>query len=223
MKKINIKTNEDLVVYFTSDLHLNHKGPRGSTPLWQSRGYTSPEDMTNGVINTLNGIVRPNDYLFHLGDHCLDTTEGEFESNLARINCQNIHMLWGNHNSRVKDVYDKAVKSYLGILYNENHELYPIRYKNIVFCGDYLEISVNGQLIVMCHYPMDIFNKMSHGTYMLCGHSHYGYKMTRSDCFENRRLDVGWDGHNKPLSFKEVNVIMNRKQFVSYDHHGKFV
>jgi tetratricopeptide (TPR) repeat protein len=122
---------------------------------------------------------------------------------------------------------------YLGVAYeksgdsdNANNrwmgqvEVYPLRYKNIVFCGDYMEAVVNGQLICMLHYPIDVVNKQGHGSWMLCGHSHYSYAKTKADCLENKRLDLSWDGHKKPLNFFEVKTIMDRKKVFAVDHHG---
>lgn len=218
MKLIKLETTVDFNVYFASDFHLNHEGPRGGTPLWQSRGYKSPLDMTDGIIAKVNEVVKPTDYLFYLGDFCLNTSREQFSNNLARINCQNIHMLWGNHNSRVKDLYQSEVYAQYG---TNDIEVYPLRVRNIIFCGHYLEIIVNGTYLCLCHYPIDVFNEMRHGAYMLCGHSHYGYEKTRASNTENRRLDMSWDGHMKPLSFDEVKAIMDKKKLVGLDHHGK--
>lgn len=183
--------------------------------------------MTDRIIERVNEFVMPQDYLFYLGDWSLDTSEQQFEEDLAKFNCKNILMIWGNHNSPIRYIYDREV-------YNWNEsgsqpgadefgsvEVYPLRYKNIVFCGDYMEIIVNGTHIVMCHYPMDVFNKMRHNAYMLCGHSHGTYPKTRIDCKENKRLDLSWDCHNKPLSFEEIKNIMDKKELMSFDHHGK--
>jgi calcineurin-like phosphoesterase family protein len=218
MKLLNIKTGKEQNVFFSSDFHLNHQGPRGGTPLWQSRGYKSPEDMTEQIIAKVNELVMPNDYLFYMGDWCLNTTEDKFESDLVRFNCRNIIMLWGNHNSRVKDAYEKALQSELG---RTDIEAYPVRYKNIVFCGDYLEVVVDGQYICMCHYPIDSFNKMRNGAIMLCGHCHYSYEDIRDTCPKNKRLDLSWDGHFKPLSINDIKTIMAKKELVAVDHHGK--
>jgi calcineurin-like phosphoesterase family protein len=174
--------------------------------------------MTWGIINKVNEIVRPNDIIFNLGDFCLNTTEEEFESFLSALNCQNIYYITGNHNSRIKDAYKKALQSELG---RADINAYPVRYKNIVFCGDYMEVVIDGQLIIMCHYPMDVFNEMRHSAIMVCGHSHYTYEKTRSDYQGSKRLDLSWDGHMKPLSFQEVRNIMNKKNIPELDHHTK--
>lgn len=236
---LNIKTNANLNVWFGSDFHLNHKGPKGGTPLWQSRGYLSPEDMTTQITAKVNELVMPDDYLFYLGDWCLDTDEAKFESDLAQFNCRNIMMLWGNHNNPVQRIYKKLIRNSIAgqidgdIKWYEPTkkrgfvdaqwvgavEVYPFRYKNIVFCGDYMEAVVDGQVICMCHYPMDVFNHGTHGAFMLCGHSHGSYEKTRKDYKYNKRLDMSWDCHLKPLSINEVKDIMAKKEFIAVDHH----
>lgn len=240
MRLLNIKTSKEQNVFFSSDFHLRHQGPRGGTPLWISRGYKNPDHMTSEIINTINRLVMPNDYLFYMGDWALNTNEKEFETDLSRIGCRNIMMLWGNHNNPIRRIYEhevaKAVPQLNGDIkwYDENDtehtfrdtrwygkvEIYPLRYKNIVFCGDYMEAIVDGQYICMSHFPMDVFNQGLHGAFMLCGHSHGSYEKTRTDYKYNRRLDLSWDLHLKPLSIQEIKNIMAKKEFLAVDHHG---
>lgn len=241
MRQLHLTTNANFNVWFSSDFHLRHQGPKGGTPLWVSRGYKSPEDMTQQIIAKVNELVMPDDYLFYMGDWCLNTQEQEFEKDLAQINCRNILMLWGNHNNPVKRVYEKAVartvasqlngdikwydptvkKQFIDNRWFGKVEIYPLRYKNLVFCGDYMEAIVDGAYICMFHYPVDVCNEQRNGAFMLCGHSHYSYPKTRAECTENKRLDMSWDGHLKPLSINEVKAIMATKGIVGVDHHAQ--
>jgi calcineurin-like phosphoesterase family protein len=241
MRKLNIKTSPTCNVWFSSDFHLKHQGPKGGTPLWQSRGYKDPQHMTQMIINKVNELVKPDDYLFYMGDWCLNTNEYEFENDLVQINCRNIMLLWGNHNNPVQRVYEREVAKVASQINGDirwydpsdkEHkfrdtswygkvEIYPFRYKNVVFCGDYMEAIIDGQYFCMFHYPIDVWNEMRHDAYMLCGHSHYSYPKTRHDCLENKRLDLSWDGHLRPLSLKEVKAIMDKKGMFVLDHHGK--
>lgn len=216
-RPLKFNTSIERNVFFSSDWHLGHVGPRSGTPLWVSRGYKSPQDMTWDIIRVINSIVKPDDVIFNLGDFCLNSTEGDFEGYLSAIKCQNIYYITGNHNSRIKEAYQKALHSELG---RTDITAYPVRYKNIIFCGDYMEVVVDGQFICMCHYPIDVFNEMRNGAVMLCGHSHYSYDKTRHTCLDNKRLDMSWDGHRRPLSINEINKIMENKRLVVVDHHG---
>lgn len=214
---LNFKETSERKVYFTSDTHLGHKQPF----VWEARGYASADDHTNQIIDTINNIVQPNDILFHLGDFCLNTTYTEFESYISRIQCQNMYYVWGNHNSRISTAYENVLKQHLGTLYEEGSEFYPLRYRNIVYVGNYREVIVNGQFIVLSHYPIYVWNYMAKAAWMLCGHSHYGCPFSMATNKDQKILDVGWDGYKKPLSFSDIKSIMDVKGFVSLDNHHK--
>lgn len=204
---LNIRDKEDQKIYVTSDLHLGHQRDF----VWKARGYNSVQEHDAGVIATLNEVVRPNDILLFLGDLCLNTTHQQLDAYLDSIKCQNIWMLWGNHNNpHEKSVYRKLVPE---------GERYPVKYKNLTYYGHYLELILNGQYVVLMHYPILVWNEMKHGAWMLCGHSHYGCPQTTADNLYGKILDVGWDGHSKPWSFEEIATVMDGKRFKAVDAH----
>ena len=98
-------------------------------------------------------------------------------------------------------------------------EVYPYAVGKITYLGYYGEVIVNGQMIVIHHYPHQIFNQMQKGAWQLSGHSHYTNPTTQLDSTDNKILDVGWDGHGKPLSFPEIQKIMMNKNHVKQDKH----
>lgn len=206
-------------IFFTSDLHLNHLGPKGGTPLWESRGYSSFMDMTDKVISRINETIEEDDVLYHLGDFCLNTTTEEFESLISRMICKNIYMIHGNHNNPHFKIYKNILNITFPNHQSDEFEVYPIRYKNVTFVGHYKEIVINKQLIVLFHYPISSWNHIKHGSWMLCGHSHHSFNLSRPDNTESKILDVGWDGFKKPLSFEEVKLIMDKKNIAKVDHH----
>lgn len=218
---MNLRETEDQKIYVSSDFHLNHDPKSWANPIWQMRGYGSAKEMTDDIIDTTNIVVRPNDILIFLGDWCLNTTVEQFEALLARFNCQNIYALWGNHNNpHEKKVYQTLVRGEATGQHGPFPiEIYPFKYKNMTFLGHYVEAVLNGQYTVLCHYPMSVFNEMSHGAWMLCGHSHYGFPPSTAEASQGKILDCGWDGHKKPLSLAEIATIMNTKQFVAVDRH----
>lgn len=208
---LNLRDKDGQKIWFSSDFHLGHQRDF----VWKARGYNSVQEHDDGLINSLNETVGANDILFFLGDFCLNTTLPQFDAYLDRIKCQNIYCLWGNHNNpHERNVYQKIVGG-------DKEQRYPVKYKNISYLGHYVEVIVNGQYMVLFHYPILIWNEMKNGSWHLCGHSHYGCPQTTAENLYGKILDVGWDGHKKPLSFEEIAKIMDGKRFKSQgDHHA---
>jgi calcineurin-like phosphoesterase family protein len=97
--------------------------------------------------------------------------------------------------------------------------VYPYTIGKITYLGYYKEVIVNGHQIILHHYPHQIWNQMQKGAWQLSGHSHYTNPTTQLDSPDNKILDVGWDGHGKPLSFNEIQKIMMNKVHVKQDKH----
>lgn len=203
--------NDNHKVFFTSDTHFNHD----KDFIYGSRGYKNRYEHNDALIAKINEVVGANDTLIHLGDFCLNITPPEFNEILTRINCNNIAYIWGNHNSCIRRYYEDAVTTE----YGKDIEVYPYAVGKITYLGYYKELIVNGQMIVIHHYPHQIFNQMQKGAWQLSGHSHYTNPTTQLDNPDNKILDVGWDGHGKPLSFPEIQKIMMNKQHVKQDKH----
>ena len=222
-RPLKLRHDDAQRVWFTSDTHFNHD----KEFIYKSRGYDNRYEHNDALIAKINEYVRTNDVLIHLGDFCLNITKPEFDTILARINCQHILYIWGNHNSCIRRNYEDAVRSHLDMVkfngdntfLNENVAVYPYTVGKLTYLGDYKEIIVNGRLIVLHHYPHQIWNQMQKQAWQLSGHSHYTNPTTQLDNIENRILDVGWDGHGKPLSFTEVQNIMVHKVHVKQDRH----
>lgn len=211
---LNIKETSEQKIYISSDFHLGHQRDF----VWKDRGYENPSAHDAGVIDIINSVVQPTDILIFLGDFCLNTKMDQFNGYLSRIQCQNIYALWGNHNNpQEKNVYIPGQPKQL--IREIQVETYPFEYRNMIFLPSYVEAILNKQYVVLQHYPIYVWNEMSHGAWMLCGHSHYGCPLTKSESSHGKILDVGWDGHKKPLSLAEITKIMDGKQIVSVDHH----
>lgn len=216
---MNLRETEDQKIYISSDFHLNHD-PKWDNPIWKMRGFNSAQEMTDGIIDSVNETVRPNDILIFLGDFCLNTTLPQFEQLIARFNCQNIYMMFGNHpNPHRKNIYKPLVKQILGDKYTENSEVYPLRYKNIIYIGHYAEAILNGQMYILSHFPFMIWDHKQHGAICLTGHSHASCEHTNSKGNYGRILDCGWDEFKRPLSLSEITHLMKDKTHQSIDHH----
>ena len=234
--------SSDRIVYAISDPHWNHN-PKWPVPLWKRRGYNSLAESNADIRNKINAVVRPNDILLNLGDTTLNCDEGTFESFIGSLNCQNIYTLWGNHNAPSWAIYQRevaktfytkgwtnySIDSISGekVMGNAteipatNIEVYPFRYKNMVFIGNYAEASIDGTYFILGHYPIYVFNYMSKGAIHLCGHSHYNLELSQADNPTSKILDVGWDGWGRPLAIQEIINIMKKKNVMIVDHHGK--
>lgn len=233
-KLLKFKQTDDKKHYWVSDTHYNHN-PNWTIPLHETRGYTNAIEMNADIVDKINITVRPNDVLWHLGDIALNCDENQFNDFISKIKCQNIYLLWGNHNNPSAGIYRNEIDNWLsyndegyntekgGTIYVDEirPEIYPLRYKNVVFMGDYQEIVVDGQYMVMMHYALNVWNRGMNGAFMVHGHSHGNFKNslpTELNC--GKILDVSWDVFKKPISFNELCNIMKNKKFVAVDHHS---
>lgn len=211
-KTLHFKQSDDRKVYLTSDFHLNHS-PKWPIPIWKDRGCNSVTEMNDVIIKSINDCVRSTDILFFLGDFVLNCSESQFEEFLPRINCQNIYMIFGNHNSCVWPIYQQQIKKWLhsndeGYTTPESGtphiddidiEIYPFRYRNIIFIGNYAEVVVDGRSFILSHYPIHSWNYMKNGSIHLFGHQH-----CKNNPIGGKRMDVGWDRNKRPYSTDEI-------------------
>lgn len=241
-KVLHFRNSEDRKVLITSDTHLRHNNPHSGL-IWKGRGFPDSESHTTAVIDSINAITRAGDDLIHLGDLCLNTNEEELNEVLSRIVCQNIYLVWGNHNNPLWKIYQRELanryytkghtsyridpstnQKIFGDIFTElpatDIEIYPFRYKNIVFVGNYLEFTINGKYFIGSHYPIYVFNYMRDRAMHVCGHSHYNLELSKAENPNSKTLDVGWDGHKMPWTFDEVMSVMNTKENQILDHHG---
>jgi calcineurin-like phosphoesterase family protein len=224
-KLLKFRQTDDRRVLWVSDTHLNH-APKWQVPIWEMRGYNSAQHHTDSIIDAINQAVRPNDVLMHAGDFCLNTEENGLNELLSRIRCQNIYMLWGNHNNPLWRVYQREVKKVLVprvAWENEDEfpcEAYPFKWKNVVFVGNYLEMTVDGHYFVVEHYPIHVWNYLKDGAKMICGHSHCALPFSSVENAEAKILDIGWDGYKRVLMTEDILAIMNKKNvYKPGDHH----
>lgn len=196
-------------LWFTSDLHLNHVREF----VWQTRGFASPEEHREAVIAKINEVVAPTDVLFNLGDMFLNSKEDAVEDVLGRIKCQTIYYIFGNHENPLQRIHRSRC---LGLLGGEEGEVYPLRYKNLVFLGNYAQIYVGKQPIVMSHYSLYSWNDMKFGGWNLFGHSHGG---VNDKVLDSKSIDVGWDNFKGPVSYDEIAELMLDRPTRREGHH----
>ncbi len=170
-----------MTTYFTSDTHFGHE----NLIRFGRRPFKSLKEMDDTLIANWNAVVQENDTVYHLGDFSF---RNEIGTDVYRARLKGkIHLIIGNHDT-------ETLKHYADIFASINH---------------ILEIKLEGQHIVLCHYPMREWHQAWRASWHLFGHVH-----GRLD-HEPRgySLDVGVDSHNFcPVSFEEIGVLMDRRE-----------
>ncbi len=166
------------MIWFTADYHLSHK----NIIKYCNRPFKNVEEMNSQIIYNLEKSVKTGDILYYLGDLTFETEVAlEFFEKFKDIK---IHFIIGNHDSL---------------------EVIEIAYKFCATVSCLKVIKINGQMITLCHYPINIDN-YNYNSYCLHGHSH-GKKPQIG-----MQLDVSVDNSNFcPLSYRKLTEIMKKR------------
>lgn len=215
MINYNLKfKSKDRDYHFISDLHYNHDRDF----IWGAPGrkYKNVTEMDNDIIFQWNSVVKPDDYVFHLGDIIFrDWDSSNLLKLYDRLNFKKLYCIFGNHTSGERTLY-KAMMEELGF---PDKEMYPLELdinseKQVIFLGYRVDIEIDDQIIVLDHYPIESWDKQRRKTWHLHGHCHRNLKDTTM-----KRIDVGWDYINRPISYRELIPIMRKRNGMSGDHH----
>lgn len=149
------------------------------------------------MFDNINEVVGRDDTLYILGDFCF---KGKKPLDYrVRINCQNIHLIFGNHDKRTDYFVNDVVTDMNG--FSSIQEV-----KEIIYCN---------QRIFLSHYAHRTWAASHKGSFHCYGHTHS--KLDSEDKISSRKtLDVGVDNcvnydkpFGQPFSFKEIQKIMN--------------
>jgi calcineurin-like phosphoesterase family protein len=179
---------------FCSDFHFEHKNiVRFTERPWLQ------EQNTDKLIERWNDRVGLVDDVYHLGDFAFIYPKqlDRLISIIKELN-GNIHFIRGNHcDKRTWQLLEDS-----GTIQME-------------WVKDYHELKVQGQNVILCHYPMEVWNGSHHGSFMLHGHCH-GSLAPRG-----KRLDVGIDNHpdHQVWTWQEICEHMAKQQVAVMDHH----
>jgi len=133
--------------------------------------------MHEAIVDGVNSRVAKNDELYVLGDISFYGATKVCDI-LERINGRK-HFIIGNHDA-------KNMKNWSGW----------------VSVSHYKELSDSGQKIILMHYPIESWNKMTHGSIHLHGHRH-GVKNDHPGFREDVGVDV-WDF--KPVCLSDLTA-----------------
>jgi calcineurin-like phosphoesterase family protein len=174
--------------YFWSDPHFFHKRILEFT----DRPYATVEEMNDALLEQWNSTVTKRDRGFLLGDLSFGSRVQTKEI-LEKLNGQ-LHVIRGNHDDPI-DRYSSMFASY----------------------QDYKEIRIDGQKIVLMHFPIESWHGAHKGTWHLHGHCHGSLPDKGIP-----RIDVGVDafGRGGPLSFERIKEIMKDRSYMPVDHHS---
>lgn len=182
-------------IWFSSDQHFYHKNILKFQPHTRM-GLTDLDEMNEIIIENHNGVVKPEDTIFYVGDFSFGDAK-QTRNIIRRLNGNKILIL-GNHDHVIEDNRD------IQLMFSSVHTEYTLKIdkKTSVF---------------MHHFPFHIWEKAHYGTFHVHGHCHGGLKQENM-----RRLDIGIDnrpeGDMMPWSWDEVYATIKDKAFKI--HHG---
>lgn len=183
-----------MTVFFTSDLHLEHKNILHHC----DRPFQSIDEHDEHLIHNWNSMVGEGDRVYVIGDVSCGKLENVIQK-VQRLRGEKI-LIEGNHDEkplrkpRFRDLFAKVERLLT------------------------IEIPIGGveQSITLCHYAMLLWPHSHYGTWHLHGHSHGSLP----DDPHAKRLDVGVDVWGfRPVRVEEIAARMAEKVFRPVDGH----
>ena len=199
-------------IWFTSDLHYSHVGQLYFHDERRKLAGISLDDLHNmpkseiikiydeWLIDLWNSTVKKGDVVYHLGDFCFGNRE-RTEYILNKLRGKKF-FIRGNHDKSLngnecflEGLWDIKEAKF-------SHEMFPFIDPNETFCCE------------LCHYPMLAWNRRTHGTAMIHGHTHSATDKLNEDSLE-LRVDVGLDSELSNYQFVSLEKL--------YEHFRKIV
>lgn len=174
-------------VFFTSDTHFGHK----SIISLCNRPFIDISEMDAALIKNWNAVVPKDGLVFHLGDVSFRNKADTLE--ILNSLEGRIILIRGNHDKK----FNEAIESRFEEIHN------------------YYELNLDGVKVVLCHFPIESWNRMAHGAWHLHGHSHGNMKEF------GMRMDIGVDAIKDytPTSYYRVKGLMKNRKPEFRDHH----
>jgi calcineurin-like phosphoesterase family protein len=139
--------------FFTSDTHFDDE----YSLRYFNRPFQNVDEMNVTLVEKWNRVVSENDTIYHLGDFTLDNVS-HFTKWVSKLN-GTIKILPGSHDYPwLKDfVSSERVQVIAPLVSLEFPELI---------------VGQNPQVIVLCHYSMQVWDRSNQGSWHLFGHTH---------------------------------------------------
>lgn len=181
LKPLKIEKN----TFFVSDLHFGHD----KEFLWGKRGYKNVQEHNDGVLKYWNSKISSVDSVFHLGDLLFGYNgEERVIALLEKLNFGTLYLMGGNHLAGFKSL---------------KMDGFELGTKKIIPIPNYFEVSYEGRLIVLSHYPIASWNRMDKGSWMIHGHCHGEY--TGNGKIMDVVIECGG-----PFSVREIQTKMSK-------------
>jgi len=172
--------------FFVGDPHINHK----MMIVHCNRPFRNITEHDEKFMENWNSVVGQKDHVYVLGDFIWK--DKKYAVNYINHLKGKIFFLKGNH--------DRAMKGEV--------------LKKVICLPQYHELTIQDpkapgkkQLLVLCHYPIESWNRKRFGTIHLHGHSHGKLKHIIPN-----RVDVGVDCWNYfPVSYEQIKMHIKRQ------------
>ena len=209
--KVDAKNHE---VLFWGCMHYGHD-PNWDVPLWKRRGFNCCAEHDEALVRNWNSKATNKTTGFLLGDTMFGYGgEQKFKMLLNRLSFNQLYVMSGNHAAGWSQTFKEIDSNVL-----------CIDDKQVVFVPNYLEAMVNGQLIVMCHYPVLSWNAAGKGSWMLFSHVHGSLvNSALGRLYLNnggKTLEVSVEASVHPFTYAEVAAAMRKKGDFKTDHHAE--
>lgn len=170
-----------MTIWFTSDLHIGHE----NIIRFCGRPFTDTDQMSTAIVINWNSHVEDTDDVYVLGDFAFKSSREHAKIVFDRLKGQK-HLIVGNHDN-LKEIGNFGWKS----------------------IHDYYELKYNHKKIILCHYPLESWNGMYHGTWHVHGHVHSTPTNLKTRPMKNR-YDIGVDNNNfTPVSYERLKNIFD--------------
>jgi calcineurin-like phosphoesterase family protein len=208
-------------IYFTSDTHWFHKNIVLGVSEWDDkekscRKFQTLEEMNELIDNNINKYVKADDILYHLGDWSFGCISNIWEFR-KRINCKNIYLVPGNHDHHIKknkliecdiDWCYNNIKNFLDLSLPCPEKISVPAQQLFNILPELTKIKIDKQEIILSHFPLEEWENMDRGSWMLHGHCHGTKDYTDLNMY-SKRMDVGMDWEEfRPYSWNEIKEIM---------------
>ena len=169
---------------FTSDWHLGHNRVIHD---FGERPFSSVEEMDNTIIDNMFSGLKKNDMIYFLGDLYW-----------------NIDSFWKMYNQIPNGV------RFFWIIGNHDHKQVKQHYAHFELITPMMDTKIQGNHVVLCHYPMTTWNRSHHGSWQLFGHHHKGGHVEPNVI--GKQLNVNVEYHDyKPWTEEEIVEYMKSR------------